>query len=313
MRTSLSVAIPTYGREHVLLNTITHVLAQDPPAQEILVIDQTPEHEPSTELSLGRWHADGRIRWIRHSPPNLPGARNRALRETQCDVILFIDDDVVLPKQFVGLHLKNYRNPDISAVAGRVVEKNWKAPPRPRRKWPPLMDSAFLDRGGMRRIEGVGGVPGVNHSVRVSALKAIGGYDEKYSVGPAIREESDMAARLWKAGYRIDFDPDAWLVHLATPAGGCRENSQWEPWMRSFSQLYFAFKHLYPGYWFWEHVLYRMARSHVFCRKNLLQPWRLPGALLAYAKAITVAQRTAASTRVSSPENVVGPCPGLTH
>lgn len=313
MGTSLCVAIPTYGREQVLLDSIRYVLTQDPPAQEILVIDQTQKHETATEESLHRWNEEGRIRWIKHSPPNLPAARNRALRETECDVILFIDDDVVLPMDFVGKHLGNYDNSDIAAVAGRVVEDNWRPPPRPRKKWPPIMDAAFLDRGGECRIERVGGVPGGNHSVRAHALRSIGGYDENFSVGPAIREESDAAIRLWKAGYRIDFDPDAWLIHLAAPAGGCRADTGWEPWMMSFSLLYFAFKHLYPGYWFWEQVCFRIPRSHVFCRKNLLRPWRIPGAIAAYLKAILAARRVAFDPSVSQGNKLVAPWHQVTN
>ena len=162
-------------------------------------------------------------------------------------------------------------------------------------------------------MEGVGGFVGVNHSVRVSALKAIGGYDENYSIGPAIREESDVAARLWKAGYRIDFDPEAWLIHLATPSGGCRPDRRWEPWMMSFSSLYFAFKHLYPGYWFWEQVGFRLARSHVFCKKNLLRPWRLPSAMIAYGKAIAVARRVALLKSLSRVEGVLNSYSELPH
>jgi glycosyltransferase involved in cell wall biosynthesis len=290
---TICLAIPTYLRELVLLDTIEQALAQDPRPDEILVVDQTPEHEPQTEMALKNWHDSGKLRWIRHAPPSLPGARNRALRETNCDVILFIDDDVVLPKDFVRQHLKNYKDPDVAAIGGRVVQENWKPPPRPRRRWPPIMDSAFLDRASTRRLIGVGGVPGGNHSVRVSVLRQIGGYDENYNIGPAIREESDVAARLWKAHHRIDFDPEAWLLHLSAPAGGCRPNSALQPWMLAFSPLYFAFRHLYPGYWFWEHLCFRIPRSYVFCKQNVLRPWRLPGALAAYIEAMVRAGRVA--------------------
>jgi GT2 family glycosyltransferase len=155
------------------------------------------------------------------------------------------------------------------------------------------MDSAFLDHGGSLRLVGVGGVPGANHSVRVNVLRQVGGYDENYNVGAAIREESDLAARLLKRGHRIDFDPEAWLVHLAVTTGGCRAKSEWTCWMRSFSQLYFAFRHLYPGYWFWEQLCFRIPRSYVFCRQNILRPWRLPRAVAAYVEATVRADRLA--------------------
>ena len=78
--TTVCIAIPTYNRERVLLDTLEQVLAQDPPADEVLVVDQTVEHERETEEYLSHAHEEGKIRWVKHQPPNLPGARNRALQ-----------------------------------------------------------------------------------------------------------------------------------------------------------------------------------------------------------------------------------------
>ena len=78
---TITVAIPTYRRERVLIETIEQVFAQNPGADEVLVIDQTASHEPETQEFLERNEAAGRLRWIRQCPPSLPAARNRALRE----------------------------------------------------------------------------------------------------------------------------------------------------------------------------------------------------------------------------------------
>lgn len=44
-----------------------------------------------------------------------------------------------------------------------------------------------------------------HHSARIHGLREIGGYDENY-LGNVMREESDAAVRLWKAGYRITIE-----------------------------------------------------------------------------------------------------------
>ena len=75
---TITVAIPTYNREQVLIYTIQHVLAQGQPADEILVVDQTPEHESKVTRQLSRWHAEGTIRWLKQDVANLSAARNRA-------------------------------------------------------------------------------------------------------------------------------------------------------------------------------------------------------------------------------------------
>ena len=80
---TVCVGIPTYNRERVLVETIEQVLAQDPPADEVLVVDQTETHGPETEAYLARADEAARIRWIKHWPPNLNGARNRPARTSR--------------------------------------------------------------------------------------------------------------------------------------------------------------------------------------------------------------------------------------
>jgi glycosyltransferase involved in cell wall biosynthesis len=48
----ISVIIPTYGREEPLRDTLEDVLKQDYPAFEVLVVDQSPTHQPETQAYL---------------------------------------------------------------------------------------------------------------------------------------------------------------------------------------------------------------------------------------------------------------------
>ena len=78
---TLSVAIPTYGRDQVLIDSVAALLALDPPPFELLVVDQTPRHDPAIEERLAAWQEEGRIRWLRLPTPSITGAMNRALQE----------------------------------------------------------------------------------------------------------------------------------------------------------------------------------------------------------------------------------------
>ena len=120
---SVCVAIPTFNREQVLLDTIRQVLAQQPSADEVLVIDQTPRHAPATSEALTAWQREGRIQWIRCSPPNASAARNRALVEAVSDIVIFIDDDVILPPGFLESHRACYDDPSVEMVAGQVLAR----------------------------------------------------------------------------------------------------------------------------------------------------------------------------------------------
>jgi len=52
---AISIVIPTYRREQVLVDTLHALLRQEPPADEILVVDQTERHEPATADQLAAW------------------------------------------------------------------------------------------------------------------------------------------------------------------------------------------------------------------------------------------------------------------
>ncbi|MBI2478234.1 MAG: glycosyltransferase [Planctomycetia bacterium] len=61
-RKSIAVGIPTYCRGEVLLDTLRQVLQQSPLADEIIVVDQTPEHAPATQCPDGAKSMPGRNR-----------------------------------------------------------------------------------------------------------------------------------------------------------------------------------------------------------------------------------------------------------
>ena len=299
-RPTVCLAIPTYNRESVLLDSLRSTLRLRPKPHEILVIDQTSDHEKETIAFLKAAQRKGLLRWFRQFPPSLTEARNRALAETRCDIVIFIDDDVQLPKDFVAKHLRHYAEEDVQAVAGGVrQEKKPVYPPGPPGGWPRLFDYKYFSVYDQRRNEAVATFMGCNHSARVARLLELGGYDTRYR-GSAFREDTDMAVRIWKSGGRIVFDPEARLVHLAAPSGGCRipAQSQSNPeWRVAFNRHYFAFRHLFPRWEFWKLLLFRDFRETVLRKANVLKPWRIPWALLSYIYSVGKALREALARR----------------
>ena len=105
----LTIAIPTYRREQVLIETIESLLALDPRAAEILVLDQTADHEPQTEVMLRKWNEEGQVRWIRLAEPSIPGAMNKGLLEARQDTVLFLDDDIVPFDRLLTVHVNAHQ------------------------------------------------------------------------------------------------------------------------------------------------------------------------------------------------------------
>ncbi|MBI4784954.1 MAG: glycosyltransferase family 2 protein [Oscillatoriophycideae cyanobacterium NC_groundwater_1537_Pr4_S-0.65um_50_18] len=229
----LSLIIPTYGREAILCETIASVLQQDYQHYEVLVIDQTDTHQPETQIYLETLAAEHRIRWFRVGWASLPGARNYGVRRAQGDIILFLDDDVLLPAGFLAAHARNYHDPDIGAVAGRVFDRMKLADAIPGLQIeylpPEAMDAGIawyhLDLVHTIKPQQVITARGCNMSFRRSIFHHYGiWFDERFR-GSAVREESDFCLHIRKTGLKIWYDPAAHLVHLGEETGGCHDLS----------------------------------------------------------------------------------------
>ncbi len=75
----VTIAIPTYRREQVLIDTIECLFRLDPGAAEILVLDQTTEHTPQTDAVAAGLDRRRQIRWLRLPEPSIPRAMNQGL------------------------------------------------------------------------------------------------------------------------------------------------------------------------------------------------------------------------------------------
>jgi GT2 family glycosyltransferase len=217
-----SVVVVTYGREEELVNTVGDLLAQTYPELEVLVVDQTPSHEPKVRERLADWQASGAIQWYQLSPPSLTRARNVGWQRASGQLVIFVDDDVRLPPDYVSAMVEAFRcHPEVAAVAGRILE-----PGRP----PEVVRWRVGDLGWCgARLPGFGtprsgpaySLRGCNMAFRRMALEAVGGFDEGYRKS-AFREDADIAFRLRQAGQRLWFSAEAWLYHLSAQQGGTR-------------------------------------------------------------------------------------------
>ena len=118
----LTVAIPTFNRGQVLIETLRHLMAQEPPPAEILVLDQTPQHKEAVQNILSAWQVEGRIRWLRLPVPSVTKAMNQGLVTANCESILFLDDDIIPEPGLVAAHLAALERDGVGLVAGRVIQ-----------------------------------------------------------------------------------------------------------------------------------------------------------------------------------------------
>ena len=285
---TLSVVIPTYGRDQILLNTIAALLPQSP--DELLIVDQTEAHDAATESQLRAWDDAGTVRWIRLSPPSIPRAMNVGLRQARGEVVLFLDDDITPAAELVDAHREAHsrNNAEIVAVVGQVLqpgEEPTDAVARADGPYDPLAtDFDFVFRGTQPSL--VTNVMAGNLSVRRDAALAVGGFDEQFK-GSAYRFETEFARRLVAAGYGIAFAPSASLRHLRAERGGTRQGGSHltsaSP-RHGAGDYYFALRHG-RGLARLRYLLRRPLRE-VRTKFHLRHPWYIPVKLVGELRAL---------------------------
>jgi GT2 family glycosyltransferase len=214
----ITIAIPTYRREAVLINTIIALFKQSHENFELLIVDQSNEHKPETETALADIK-DPRYRYIKTAPPSLPAARNFCLKNAKAPIVLFLDDDIEPSKDLVKYHLQAFKeHPDANAIGGRVTQDGF-----PVKKEVLRFDEYGVSHGVFTATEPdyTNTFPGGNHSIKVDDALSVGGYDSRYYYN-AFREESDMSLKMIRSGMKIFFEPRAVIHHLAANEGGTR-------------------------------------------------------------------------------------------
>lgn len=293
---TVCIGIPTYNRDQVLVDTIKYILRLNPLPNEIVVVDQTKSHNSLVDQALADFRNLDIFKYYYQEDPNLPAARNRILTESISDVVIFIDDDVIPDHDtFCNDYLEVFkRHPEAVGVAGKVIEDRSLpvTSSSAYQKYPSKYDYFNFKFDAKQEIE-VCSMKGCNHAIKRNVALRLGGYDTNYS-GRALREETDMAIRIYGSGGHIIYSPKCSLFHLAAPSGGCRALEQSainEARSRAASDCYFLFKHFSKDAHFVYVILFNHLKQYIFTRKNILKPWRLPLAAIGYLFAFCEAYR----------------------
>lgn len=210
---AISVVVPTYRRDMVLVDTVRYLLALYPRPNEILVVDQSESHEPETKAALREWERQDVIRWIQLSRPSVTHAMNVGLQQARGDIVLFVDDDIIPSPSLIGSHLAAQREEGVNIVAGQVLQ------PGEEVQGKCGDDERFQFCSNERRW--VRELMGGNFSVKRDVALRLGGFDENF-VHVAYRFEAEFCERARAAGEKILFEPRASIRHLKASVGGTR-------------------------------------------------------------------------------------------
>lgn len=218
----ISVIIPTLNRKVFLMNTIKDLMQQDYDGKfEIIIVDQSSEID--NECRHLAEHSNNVIRYFYITEfKGLPEARNFGVSKATYEYTLFLDDDIECCHSLLSEHIKCLDKEGVAIVAGGITEKFksnvdvkrvgyfdfWTATPY---RGFHMRQKGFVDHGG-----------GGNYSILTSVFKQVGGTDEYLNYGAALYEESEVCLRVKALGYKVFYNHEAHVYHLAADTGGCR-------------------------------------------------------------------------------------------
>jgi glucosyl-dolichyl phosphate glucuronosyltransferase len=214
----ISVAIPTYNRAVELdltLASLSTVAGNSVEGGEVLVVDNNSTDE--TREVVERWMTRfaGTLRYVLEKRLGLCFARNRAIAESNGEVIAFLDDDVDVDPDWLSALRGAYAGADCAAVGGRA----YLVYPSEKPSWVGKDEETMLSRvelGDERRRALPGELYGLNLSIRKDWLEQVGGFRTDLDrVGNCLLSggEKELLQRIETAGGQLWYEPRAVVGH----------------------------------------------------------------------------------------------------
>jgi GT2 family glycosyltransferase len=219
----VSIVVPTFRNPGALRETLASLRQLDyqPDRYELVIVDDGSEDETSAvvgadaaELPLVRYHTQDQA--------GAAAARNQGARLATGEVLIFVDDDMLVPSTLIIQHLRaleahapavisGYREfaPELAARLRRTPFGRFRLEVEPRQEW----GEGYEERAGAPCVEPLSSPAALTANdlaVRREDFFRIGGFDEEFP--HAGYEDQEFAVRAAQAGYAclINYELVAW-------------------------------------------------------------------------------------------------------
>jgi peptidoglycan/xylan/chitin deacetylase (PgdA/CDA1 family)/spore germination protein YaaH/GT2 family glycosyltransferase len=229
----VSVLIPCFNEEKVIVASVRRILASNWPKLQVLVLDDGSK-DGTSRVVREAFADDPRVTLRTFENGGKARALNRGLTEVRGEIVVALDADTLFPPDTIPQLVRWFADPKVGAVAGNAIVGN-------RRnlitRWQALeyVTAQNLERRALAALGAVTVVPGAVGAWRKSALEAMGGYPSD-----TLAEDQDLTLAIQRAGWRVEFDPSARAYTEApeTVSGLLKQRFRW-----SFGTLQCLWKH----------------------------------------------------------------------
>lgn len=122
----ISVIIPTYNGAHRILNVLRSLEKQSVMPNEVVVVIDGSTDGTAEKLHKEQFNLPG-FKIIEQENKGRAMVRNRGAKEASGELLLFIDDDMIAPQDWVKNHVDHHYQHDQSILTGKLdsVEKDF--------------------------------------------------------------------------------------------------------------------------------------------------------------------------------------------
>lgn len=221
VKPEISVIICTYRNPLLLRECLISVLEQDIPSTqfEVLVVDNNSQDTTQAVVDdLCKQHPN--MHYLLEHSQGLSFARNKGIRESSGEIVVFTDDDAIVEKNWITNLTKCFKlSNDIWAVGGKTLPL-WRTT---RPEWitdDMLVSLSIRDYGEEPRyLEWPERIIGVNCAFRKYIFQKTGYFDEQLGrKGDTLYDQEDIEIQriIHQLGKKIFYGPDAVAWHVIT-------------------------------------------------------------------------------------------------
>jgi|SRR5690554_1926575 len=216
----ISIVICSYNRSELLIESLQSLIKDDSPKNsfEIIVVDNNSSD--NTESAVKEFisnHSTHNLRYVKETQQGLSYARNRGIQEAVAPLVSFVDDDVIVGKNFIQIWLDFFASHPHAIGAGGRIKVQFDDP---RPNWmPELMLPLFGKHNLGKEIKKYSGgrFPlGGNMVYRKDAFEKAGVFNTDLGrKGNELDggEEKDIYLRIAQLNDSIFYVPNAYLWH----------------------------------------------------------------------------------------------------
>ena len=220
----LSVILCTYNRERYIYNVLQSIAAGGFGDYEIVLVNNNSTDGTESECQrFAKDHPEVAMRYCVEKQQGLSYARNRGIMESQGEVLVYVDDDAMVNREYLQTYAKFFnRNKEAVAAGGPITprydgceEPSWMS------HYTRQLVTGELNLGTREREFPKGAFPGGgNAAYRKSVFDEVGLFNvELGRKGNSLigAEEKDLFDKMTSRGMKFYYLPNAILYHLIPP------------------------------------------------------------------------------------------------